>query len=121
MKKTGTSSDENRRHKVSQLMDGKDWKKNRSLPPTNNSWPTCLIIAPSSVVGNWEGEFDTWGYFEIGCYIGPRQEREVVLKDFRYGRLDVGQLSPALIWRLEILSNSVTFIGHVSLSMKYIA
>ncbi|KAF5352151.1 hypothetical protein D9758_009267 [Tetrapyrgos nigripes] len=70
-------------------MDGKDWKKNRSLPPANEFWPTCLIIAPSSVVGNWEREFATWGYFEIGCYIGPPQEREVVLKDFRYGRLDV--------------------------------
>ncbi|KAF5361395.1 hypothetical protein D9758_006270 [Tetrapyrgos nigripes] len=83
MKKTGTSSDENRRHdKVSQLMDGKDWKKNRSLPPANEFWPTCLIIAPSSVVGNWEREFATWGYFEIGCYIGPPKSEKWCSKTF---------------------------------------
>lgn len=70
-------------------------------------WPTCLIIAPSSVVGNWEREFqvvsvrpsflgsgadigDQWGYFEVGMYVGAPSERANVLRDFKLGRLDVG-------------------------------
>lgn len=105
MRKYGDERDANRRRQhVSILQDGKEWKKNRRLPPANATWPTCLIIAPSSVVHNWEREFETvsvraivvmspyliltqWGYFEVGIYTGP--QREHVLKDFKMGRLDV--------------------------------
>jgi len=31
-----------------------------------------------------------WGYFEVGAYIGTKDERERVLSDFTLGRLDVG-------------------------------
>lgn len=58
MKKTGCIIDENRRHKqVSQLQDGEDWKKLKKLPPADATWSTALIIAPTSVVPNWEREF----------------------------------------------------------------
>ncbi|KAH8101322.1 P-loop containing nucleoside triphosphate hydrolase protein [Cristinia sonorae] len=88
MHKYGDNRDENRRKDhVSSLQDGQDWKKRRHLPQANDKWPTCLIIAPSSVVHNWEREFETWGYFEVGIYTGTK--REEVLKDFRLGRLDV--------------------------------
>lgn len=92
-----------RRNHVSALQDGESWKKRRTLPPANAKWPTCLIIAPSSVVPNWEREFETvrnetcvqsdgpdcfqWGYFEVGMYTGTH--RAEVLKDFKLGRLDV--------------------------------
>lgn len=60
MQKNGDERDLNRRHKhVSELQDGREWKKRRTLPPANATWPTCLIIAPSSVVPNWEREFET--------------------------------------------------------------
>ena len=60
MQKRGDILDVDRRRKhVSKLQDGKEWKKYRTLPPANAKWPTCLIIAPSSVVGNWEREFET--------------------------------------------------------------
>lgn len=108
MSKHGDARDiERRRNHVSHLQDGTDWKKRRILPLANKTWPTCLIIAPSSVVGNWEREFQVvshsylsfgedsnpsqWGYFEVGLYVGPRSEREPVLNDFKMGRLDVGQ------------------------------
>ncbi|KZT24961.1 hypothetical protein NEOLEDRAFT_1178730 [Neolentinus lepideus HHB14362 ss-1] len=88
MKKRGDSRDVDRRRKyVSRLQDLPDWKERRQLPPANHAWPTCLIIAPSSVVGNWEREFETWGYFEVGSYVGPQRKR--VLNDFKLGRLDV--------------------------------
>lgn len=31
-----------------------------------------------------------WGYFEVGIYTGPPEERRPVLNDFKMGRLDVG-------------------------------
>lgn len=59
MQKSGNVNDLNRRRKhVSQLQDRPEWQNDRILPPANQTWPTCLIIAPSSVVGNWEREFE---------------------------------------------------------------
>lgn len=104
MRKYGDTRDVDRRKKhVSILQDGEDWKLRRKLPPANTKWATCLIIAPSSVVPNWEREFETvrnvtllpfdpsnslqWGYFEVGLYTGT--SRADVLRDFKLGRLDV--------------------------------
>ncbi|KAF8556760.1 hypothetical protein OG21DRAFT_1553783 [Imleria badia] len=90
MKKHGDLRDvDRRRNHVSKLQDGVEWKRNRTLPPANAVWPTCLIIAPSTVVANWEREFETWGYFEVGTYTGSPTHREGVLTDFKMGRLDV--------------------------------
>ena len=109
MGKRGDTLDEDRRRQhVSKLQDLPDWRKHRKLPPANATWPTCLIIAPSSVVGNWEREFQTvsgqlfyvadlrkklnaaqWGYFEVGMYIGTPSARADVLNEFKLGRLDV--------------------------------
>ncbi|KAF9228076.1 hypothetical protein BS17DRAFT_318817 [Gyrodon lividus] len=90
MNKHGDKRDvDRRRNYVSKLQDGPEWKKHRTLPPANSIWPTCVIIAPSSVVPNWEREFETWGYFEVGCYTGSPTQREGILTDFKMGRLDV--------------------------------
>ena len=60
MRKDGVRTDKHRRRKfVSKLQDGEAWKQRRQLPPANAKWPTCLIIAPSTVVHNWEREFET--------------------------------------------------------------
>lgn len=60
MGKSGVSSDEKRRHyHVQRLQDGESWKKDRKLPPANETWPTALIVAPLSVVDNWAREFAT--------------------------------------------------------------
>lgn len=79
MRKHGDERDCNRRHRyVSDLQDEKLYQKNGTLPSANAKWPTCLIIAvrltslflislttplviqqPSTVVGNWEREFET--------------------------------------------------------------
>ena len=60
MQKRGDALDvDRRRNHVAKLQDGSDWRKRRKLPPANATWPTCLIIAPSSVVGNWERELET--------------------------------------------------------------
>ncbi|KAJ3798883.1 RAD26-like SNF2 family DNA-dependent ATPase [Lentinula aff. detonsa] len=90
MAKTGFESDEDRRRDhVRNLQNSPEWKKTKNLPPANATWPTCLIVAPSSVVHNWERELQTWGYFEVGVYTAPPKERAHVLKDFKLGRLDI--------------------------------
>ncbi|KAL9710545.1 hypothetical protein Ac2012v2_006079 [Leucoagaricus gongylophorus] len=90
MCKSGVVTDKDRRRKhVSRLQDRTAWTERRELPPADSRWPTCLIIAPSTIVPNWERELATWGYFEIGLYAGGRKEREPVLHDFRMGRLDI--------------------------------
>ncbi|KAF9649557.1 hypothetical protein BDM02DRAFT_3229957 [Thelephora ganbajun] len=90
MRKTGTSKDEfRRRDHVARLQDSEEWSKFRRLPPANDTWPTALIIAPSSVAMNWQRELETWGYFEVGMYIEGPAKRKDVLKDFTMGRLDI--------------------------------
>ncbi|KAJ3811975.1 P-loop containing nucleoside triphosphate hydrolase protein, partial [Lentinula aff. lateritia] len=90
MAKTGFESDEDRRRNhVRNLQNQSRWKETKKLPPANGTWPTCLIVAPSSVVHNWERELQTWGYFEFGVYTAPPKERAHVLKDFKLGRLDI--------------------------------
>ncbi|TFY62320.1 hypothetical protein EVJ58_g3937 [Rhodofomes roseus] len=109
MKKHGDKRDIDRRRKhVSHLQDiSPEWKKRRVLPPANATWPTCLIIAPSSVVGNWQREFETWSYFEVGMYIGTKNERGEVLHDFKMGRLDV------LVTSFETARNDIALLDDL--------
>ncbi|KAJ7584880.1 P-loop containing nucleoside triphosphate hydrolase protein [Mycena floridula] len=107
MHKTGLEEDKDRRRNhVSDLMDQDDWLEDRKLPPANATWPTCLIIAPSTVALNWQREFETWGYFEVGLYTGSRKSRQPVLEDFKKGRLDVVITSFELAMRdIDLLSD----------------
>lgn len=90
MKKTGDDRDiDRRRAHVSELQDSPEWHETRKLPPANSTWPTCLIIVPTSVVYNWERELNTWGYFEVGIYSGIPEKRQPILQDFKLGRLDI--------------------------------
>ncbi|KAK7055149.1 DNA excision repair protein ERCC-6-like 2 [Favolaschia claudopus] len=114
MKKDGVKTDRRRRHKhVAQLQERKNWKKHMPLP--NATWPTCLIIAPSTVVLNWAREFEKWGYFEVGCYTGS--ERKAVLNEFKLGRLDVVLTSLDIARRdiveLQDLAWSCVFVDEV--------
>jgi len=100
MKKTGNDRDLDRRQEhVFQLQNSSEWRKHRKLPLANETWPTALIIVPSSVVHNWEREFQTWGYFEVGIYAGTPKDRAPVLRDFDLGRLDIGEWYPYSAWK----------------------
>ncbi|KAI0717768.1 P-loop containing nucleoside triphosphate hydrolase protein [Cerioporus squamosus] len=115
MQKRGDNLDVGRRRKhVSKLQDRREWRKHRSLPPANATWPTCLIVAPSSVVGNWEREFETWGYFEVGMYIGPPAARADVLNDFKMGRLDV------LVTSFDVARGDIDLIDELPWSCIFI-
>jgi DNA excision repair protein ERCC-6-like 2 len=116
MHKTGFDSDEERRRNhVRLLQDGTSWKLHKKLPPANHTWPTCLIIAPSSVVYNWARELETWGYFEFGIFLGT--EKKDVLKEFKLGRLDIVltsfETATREIERLDNLAWSCIFVDEV--------
>ena len=71
MKKHGDRRDvDRRRNHISKLQDGVEWRKHRTLPSANTVWPTCLIIAPSTVVANWEREFET-----VSALVSPREQQ----------------------------------------------
>ncbi|KAK0497746.1 RAD26-like SNF2 family DNA-dependent ATPase [Armillaria luteobubalina] len=118
MRKDGVVTDKwRRRNHVSQLQDGSAWKKRRELPDADATWPTCLIIAPTSLVLNWARELKTWGYFEVGLYVGNKENRRVVLDDFKKGRLDVVITSFDLARReidaIDTLSWTCIFVDEV--------
>ncbi|KAJ3572782.1 hypothetical protein NP233_g2852 [Leucocoprinus birnbaumii] len=124
MRKNGVMTDKHRRRKhVSRLQDLKAWRERRELPPANSLWPTCLIIAPSTVVHNWERELYTWGYFEVGLYTGGRKEREPVLHDFKMGRLDVVVTSFDIARKdIELLDNlawSCVFVDEIACGRRF--
>jgi SNF2 family DNA or RNA helicase len=51
MSKSGAPRDKDRRQKhIAALQDSSGWLKRRELPPADATWPTALIVAPSSVV-----------------------------------------------------------------------
>ncbi|KAG8792318.1 hypothetical protein FRC12_006504 [Ceratobasidium sp. 428] len=86
--KSGDNRDMHRRRdRVRALQD--EGLARADLPRADKKWGTCLIICPKTVVGNWERELDTWGYFEYGTYAGDKTVRDEVLKDFTMGRLDI--------------------------------
>jgi DNA excision repair protein ERCC-6-like 2 len=69
MRKHGDNRDIGRRRQhVSALQDEDDWVDKRVLPPADATWPTCLIIAPASVVRNWEREFEVVRLFVHSLY-----------------------------------------------------
>ncbi|GAA6011499.1 hypothetical protein JCM10207_002640 [Rhodosporidiobolus poonsookiae] len=66
-----------------------DKRKNASNLDAKDLGKTCLIVCPASVVHNWEREFKTWGYFDVGIYGGDKRSKEACLKRFDKGYLDV--------------------------------
>ncbi|QRW26485.1 Rad60-SLD domain-containing protein [Rhizoctonia solani] len=86
--KSGTASDATRRRdRVRALQD--EGLARSDLPSANKKWPTCLVVCPKTVVGNWVKELNTWAYFEYAVYGGDKSEREDCLRDFVMGRLDL--------------------------------
>lgn len=74
----------------------------------NAVWPTCLIVCPASVMGNWHNELETWGYFEHA------QLSRDTLTDFGRGRLDI------LIASHELASQWVEELKEVDFSVVVI-
>lgn len=51
-------------------------------------WPTCLILVPKSLTGNWISELNTWGYFEHERF-GSGSEHQDTLYRFQQGYFDI--------------------------------
>ncbi|KAK1925843.1 P-loop containing nucleoside triphosphate hydrolase protein [Papiliotrema laurentii] len=78
MRKTGTSTDYQRRKKTIRS-SGMDIKPKH--------WPTALIVCPKFLIRNWERELQTWGYFEVEVW---QTESWIATKNtFLRGYLDI--------------------------------
>lgn len=66
------------------------------------------------MVHNWEREFETWGYFEIGLYVGSPKEREPVINDFKLGRLDV------VLTTFDIARKDIDILDDLPWSINFI-
>ncbi|KAJ7558773.1 hypothetical protein O6H91_04G055200 [Diphasiastrum complanatum] len=47
----------------------------------------ALVICPTSVIQNWEREFEAWGTFQLGIYHGS--QRESILEKIHANKLDI--------------------------------
>lgn len=57
MGKSGNKTDRGRRYNwVNEYLDTHSVS---DLPAADANWPTCMIIGPKTVVGNWERELET--------------------------------------------------------------
>lgn len=48
-----------------------------------------LIVAPSSVLTNWQREFSTWGAFRVGIYHGSAESRAAAVQSILHGTAEI--------------------------------
>ena len=48
-----------------------------------------LIVAPTSVLTNWQREFNTWGAFRVALCHGKQSIRDAVLAAVKEGQFEV--------------------------------
>lgn len=80
MSKTGKKQDLDRRIKAARA------SRIAVGARANDTWPTCLVLCPQTVIGNWRKELETWGYFEVATFGTGNSDP---LASFRRGRLDL--------------------------------
>ncbi|SNX82341.1 related to RAD26 - DNA repair and recombination protein [Melanopsichium pennsylvanicum] len=103
MGKTGREEDADRRIEAE-----RSDRQHSGYQRADATWPTCLIICPSSVIDNWRDELDTWGYFEHAAFSG--KNAKIALDAFRRGRLDI------LVTSHETASLSIEQLRDLDLS-----
>ncbi|KAH7092834.1 P-loop containing nucleoside triphosphate hydrolase protein [Auriculariales sp. MPI-PUGE-AT-0066] len=75
-------------------------------------WPTCLIVAPATLVGNWKRELETWGHFEFAVYLGPK--RAEALRLYELGKLDI------LLTSVDIMRSDISKIQDLPFSCIFV-
>lgn len=48
-----------------------------------------LVVAPTSVLTNWQREFATWGAFSLALCHGRQDTRDAVLKGVQHGEFEI--------------------------------
>jgi SNF2 family DNA or RNA helicase len=48
-----------------------------------------LIVAPSSVITNWQREFSTWGAFRVAIYHGLAEGRTAAVQSILHGTAEI--------------------------------
>ncbi|EIE19153.1 hypothetical protein COCSUDRAFT_20093, partial [Coccomyxa subellipsoidea C-169] len=55
----------------------------------NSRQKLILIVAPSSVLTNWQREFSTWGAFRVGIYHGSAESRAAAVQSILHGTAEI--------------------------------
>lgn len=69
--------------------DERDYKRMRKMRRAGAFYPKTLIICPGSLMGNWEDEFDRWGWWHTAKFHGSTKLRDEALAQARSGMLEV--------------------------------
>eukprot|EP00897_Mesotaenium_endlicherianum_P002953 jgi/Mesen1/2686/ME000167S01842 len=66
---------------------GRTWGKTDAYDDNESVGKAVLVVAPTSVLHNWEREFESWGTFRVGLFHGA--SRDAVMRRLLSGHLEV--------------------------------
>lgn len=68
--------------------DERDWKRLRKIRRAGAGWyPRVLVVCPGTLIENWKGEFNRWGWWHVDVYHGDTKEG--ALQSARSGRIEI--------------------------------
>lgn len=68
--------------------DERDWKRLRKIRRAGAGWyPRVLVVCPGTLIENWKGEFNRWGWWHVDVYHGDTKEG--ALQSAKSGRIEI--------------------------------
>lgn len=68
--------------------DERDWKRLRKIRRAEAGWyPRVLVVCPGTLIENWKGEFNRWGWWHVDVYHGDAKEG--ALQSAKSGRIEI--------------------------------
>jgi SNF2 family DNA or RNA helicase len=61
------------------IVSCRDWEPHRAI----------LVVAPNTVITNWQREFGMWGAFRVAIYHGHSDAREAAIQGIMNGTTEV--------------------------------
>lgn len=68
--------------------DERDWKRLRKVRRAGAGWyPRVLVVCPGTLIENWKGEFNRWGWWHVDVFHGDAKEG--ALQSAKSGRIEI--------------------------------
>lgn len=68
--------------------DERDWKRLRKVRRSGAGWyPRVLVVCPGTLIENWKGEFNRWGWWHVDVFHGDTKEG--ALQSAKSGRIEI--------------------------------
>lgn len=68
--------------------DERDWKRLRKVRRAGAGWyPRVLVVCPGTLIENWKGEFNRWGWWHVDVFHGDTKEG--ALQSAKSGRIEI--------------------------------